>query len=85
MTTTFYLKRKNGSEHGMIYFQFNHSKIKIKVTTGLKIEFKDWGNGKLKNTNATTRERLLLNTYREKWIDFLMKKFGKQAYIQIER
>ena len=77
MTTTFYLKRKNGSEHGMIYFQFNHSKIKIKVTTGLKIEFKDWGNGKPKNTNATSKERLLLNTYKDKMDRFLNEEVRK--------
>jgi len=77
MSTTFYLKRKNGSDNGIIYFQFNHSRIKIKVTTGLKINLKDWGTGYPKKTNATSETRLLLNTYKDKMDRFLNEEIRK--------
>ena len=77
MSTTFYLKRKNGSEDGIIYFQFNHSKIKIKVTTGLKINLKDWGTGYPKKTNVTSEIRMLLNSYKDKMDRFLNEEIRK--------
>lgn len=66
MTTTFFLKSNSSKTHGMIYFLFSTGYGKIRSTTGLKINKKDWLAGFPKKTFATTEIRSLLTSFKFK-------------------
>ena len=63
MTTTFFLRSKSGDDQGVIHFLFSTGYGKIKSTTGLKINKKDWSAGFPKKTVATTEIRSLLTSF----------------------
>jgi len=66
MTTTFFLRSKSGDDQGVIHFLFSTGYGKIKSTTGLKINKKDWSAGFPKKTVATTEIRSLLTSFKVK-------------------
>jgi integrase len=66
MTTTFFLKSNSNDTHGVIHFLFSIGYNKIKSTTGLIINKKDWAGGFPKKTAATTEIRFLLTSFKTK-------------------
>ena len=66
MTTTFFLKSNPTETQGVIHFLFSTGYGKIKSTTGLKINKKDWSAGFPKKTVATTEIRSLLTSFKVK-------------------
>lgn len=66
MNTTFFLKKSSNSNDGVICFLFSVGRTKIKFSTGIAINQKDWAGGFPKKTNSTSEIRNLLNTYRDK-------------------
>ena len=66
MTTTFFIRSKSNDTHGVIHFLFSTGYGKIKSTTGLKINKKDWSAGFPKKTVATTEIRSLLTSFKVK-------------------
>lgn len=66
MTTTFFIRSKSNDTHGVIHFLFSTGYGKIKSTTGLKINKKDWLAGFPKKTVATTEIRSLLTSFKVK-------------------
>lgn len=66
MTTTFFLKSNPTDTQGVIHFLFSTGYGKIKSTTGLKINKKDWSAGFPKKTVATTEIRSLLTSFKVK-------------------
>ncbi len=67
METTFYLKQNNKNESkGTIYFCFSHLNSKLRLSTSINCAKKDWANGYLKQTSATTATRNTLSNYKIK-------------------
>lgn len=66
MTTTFFLRSNSNDIQGVIHFLFSTGYGKIKSTTGIKINKKDWSVGFPKKTVATTEIRSLLTIFKVK-------------------
>ena len=66
MTTTFFLKTNRNNTQGVIHFLFSTRYTKIKSTTGIKINKKDWSAGFPKKSVSTVEIRHLLTNFKLK-------------------
>ena len=66
MNTTFFLRSNSNDTQGVIHFLFSTGYGKIKSSTGLKINKKDWSAGFPKKTVTTIEIRLLLRSFKSK-------------------
>jgi len=66
MTTRFFLKSNSSKTRGLIYFLFSKDYNKIKCTTGISIDKKDWSAGFPKNTPGNKEVISLLESFKVK-------------------
>jgi integrase len=65
MKTTFYLRKIDGTDEGIIHFLFTQKKDKIRISTGIKLKVSNWKNGQLTKSTSNLAYRNQLNHYRE--------------------
>ena len=73
MTTTFYLRKIDNSDEGIIHFLFSVKNVKIRYSTGIKINIKSWRKGQLTNAASNLPFRNQLNHYREVMDHFIFE------------
>ena len=66
MKTRFFLKSNSNDIEGTIYFLFSTEYGRVKSTTGIKINKKDWSNGGPKNNVSVSEKRSTIESFRKK-------------------
>jgi integrase len=66
MKTRFFFKSNSNDIEGTIYFLFSTEYGRVKSTTGIKINKKDWSNGGPKNNVSVSEKRSTIESFRKK-------------------